>query len=171
MPTEVRAPATVRVRFSIRKSRHGDAMNYVFAVLILLACTGASAQNVSKGRVRIDLAAAGPGVEARSAVALKCTRIASAAVYAHARGKLNGAMNEAAKVKSTGASEDAFFKSVTDMFHIDANDDALLPGLFLAKLDIMWLEERQPYKAEFEPIYTAYAAASCARVASFEPNT
>jgi hypothetical protein len=146
-------------------------MKYMFFVLSLLACTETFAQNTSKRKVTIDLAETASGVEERSTVAMKCTRIASAAVYAHARGKLMSVMNEAAKVKNVGSSDDPFFKTVIDIFKIDAEDDALFPGLMLAQLDIMWLEERSRYKAEAEPVFTAYAAASCARVAKLQPST
>ena len=145
-------------------------MKYVFLILACLICTPAIAQENPKGRVRIDLADPLTGVPERSKIAWKCSQIANAAVYAHARGKLSSVVNEAARAKKLGSSSDPFFNSFVKDYNLDTNDDFLFSSLFFSQLNIAWLEEKGPYKNEFEPIYTAYLAASCARAAKLSSD-
>lgn len=145
-------------------------MKYIFSICISLICTSALAQEKPVGRVEINLADTLVGVSERSRIAWKCSQVANAAVYAHSRGKLSSVINEAAKSKKLGSSNDPFFNSFVQNYRLDASDDFLFSSLFLSQLNIAWLEERGPYKSEAEPIYTAYLAASCARAAKLVPD-
>lgn len=145
-------------------------MKYILAAFFSLLFTEAFAQSLPTGQVSIDLPKVMSGVSERSLVSWKCTQLANAAVYAYVNGQLSSAMNEAAKTKKLGSSDSQFFNNLIKLFHLDPKDDLLFSALFLSQLDIAWLEEQAPYKSELKPIYTAYLAASCARVAKIDPN-
>lgn len=145
------------------------------SVLIILTALGISspkgfAQEGTTGQVNIDIPDTLTGSLERSQVAWACTQIANAAVHAHGLGKLSSVANEAAKVKFHGSSDDAFFNDFIKEFRLNPHGDLLFPGLLFSQTNIMWLEQKAPYRKEFEPVYTAYLAAECSRVAKFTPD-
>lgn len=140
-------------------------MKCVFALLSFVVSTEALAEDLSSERVEIEIVDVMSGVSERSVIALKCTRVASAAVFLHSQGQLSSVMNQVARIKEVGSSDDAFTNSFIEQNRLDPNDEFLFPALFLAQMNITWLETKGTYRSEMEPIYTAYLAASCARVA------
>jgi len=130
----------------------------------LISCTNAFAQSRSEAQLKIDSKDIMTGVEDRSLVSGACARAANASVYAHSQGMLSNVLNESAKVRKLGASNDPFFNKLVNDYRLEPNEDFLFSALLVSQLTIMWLEEKSPYVAALEPIYTAYVAASCARV-------
>lgn len=140
-------------------------MKNIIPLLAALFCTSAFAQDPLQGRVQLELADTMSGVQDRSIIAASCAIAADAAVSAHAAGKLSDVINQAAKAKQTGSSDDPYFNNLARSYNFDPKDDFLVSALFLSQLNIMWLEEKQPYQSSLESLYKTYVAASCAQVA------
>jgi hypothetical protein len=140
-------------------------MKSIFPLLAAFFCISAFAQDPAQGHVQLELTDTMSGVQDRSAIATSCTKAADAAVSAHAAGKLSDVINQAAKAKQTGSSDDPYFNSLVRSYKFDPRDDFLFSALFFSQLNIMWLEQKQPYQSSLESLYKAYVAASCAQVA------
>ncbi|MGY0635262.1 hypothetical protein [Luteimonas sp. A478] len=151
-------------------NNYGAVCCTILTALIFSFSAGVIAQDSAPGQIRIDIRDTLSGNSERSQVAWACTNIANAAVYAHERNMLSSVTNEAAKAKALGASDDKFFNNFVQEFRLNAQDDFLAPALIFSQTNIMWLEQQTPYRKEFEPVYTAYLAAECARVARFSPG-
>jgi len=105
------------------------------------------------------------GVQNRSIISASCTKVADAAVNAHAAGKLLSVIEQAAKANQTGSSDDPYFNDLVRRYSFDPKDDFLSSALIFSQLNIMWLEQKQPYQSGLESLYKTYVAASCAQVA------
>ncbi|MBZ4187148.1 hypothetical protein K7B09_12535 [Thermomonas sp. RSS23] len=139
-------------------------MKHILPIFAALFCTGAFAQD----RVQINLGDTMSGVQSRSIIAATCARAADAAVNAHAAGKLSDVINQAAKAKETGSSDDPYFNNLVRNYKFNPNDDFLFSVLFFSQLNIKWLEQKQPYQSSLDSLYKTYVAASCAQVAKYQ---
>jgi len=92
-------------------------------------------------------------------------------MFAHENNILPRIVNEAAKFKELGSSEDSLFNRMVEVFDLDPEKDFLFTALFSSQANIAYLEEQKPYKKELRPFYTAYLAATCARVSKISPNS
>ncbi|BBJ94642.1 MULTISPECIES: hypothetical protein [Xanthomonas] len=140
-------------------------MKSILSLLAGLFCTSAFAQDPAQGRVQLELTDTMSGVQDRSTIAASCAKVADAAVSAHAAGKLSEVINQAAKAKQTGSSDDPYFNSLVRSYSFDPRDDFIFSALFFSQLNIKLLEQKQPYQSGLESLYKAYVAASCAQVA------
>lgn len=139
----------------------------VVTALLISCWADARAQDSDQGRVTIDVQDTFSGNLERSQVAWACTRVANASIFAHENNIAGHIANEAAKFRSQGASEDSLFNNFIETFQLNPRDSFLFPALIFSQTNIMYLEEKSPYRSELKPIYTAYLAAECARVAKF----
>lgn len=145
-------------------------MKSTLPLLAAFFCTSAFAQDPLQGRVQLELTDTMSGVQDRSIIAASCSRVADAAVSAHAAGKLSDVINQAAKAKQTGASDDPYFNSLVRSYNFDPKDDFLFSALFFSQLNITWLEQKQPYQSSVDSMYKTYVAASCAQVAKISAS-
>ncbi|WP_153043188.1 hypothetical protein [Xanthomonas nasturtii] len=145
-------------------------MKNTLSLVAAFFCTSAFAQAQAQGRVQLELTDTMSGVPDRSTIAASCAKIADAAVSAHAAGKLSEVINQAAKAKQTGSSEDTYFNSLVRSYSFDPRDDFIFSALFFSQLNIKWLEQKQPYQSGLESLYKAYVAASCAQVAKISKS-
>ncbi|SBV37681.1 exported hypothetical protein [uncultured Stenotrophomonas sp.] len=146
-------------------------MKSILSLLAAFFCTSAFAQDPAQGHVQLELTDTMSGVQNRSIIAASCAKVADAAVSAHAAGKLSDVINQAAKAKQTGSSDDPYFNSLVRSYSFDPKDDFLFSALFFSQLNINWLEQKQPYQGALESLYKAYVAASCAQVAKISGSS
>lgn len=142
-------------------------MKWCITLSMLLLSFAALSQGVSKEQMQIDMKDTIKNVTERSKVAMICTKLANAAIYAHSQGQLLNVINEIAKTRETGSSDDVFFSKFIKDFNLNPKDEILFSAFFLSQLNIAWLEEDKPYSREAQSMYTGYLAASCARLVKF----
>ena len=139
-------------------------MKYIFGILLVF-CGEVGAQESIMSRVDVDLAASNSKMVNNDIVSRACMAVASAAIYAHANNQLDSVLNESAKVKKFGSSDNVFFNNLAIKFRLEQKSGFLFPALFHSYLGIKFLEELSgPYKPELLVMYTGYLSASCATV-------
>jgi hypothetical protein len=142
-------------------------MKIVFLIFVLMFNVNTFAQELNAGKIKIKPSDAMTGSQDRSAIAFSCVLVADAAVNAHAAGKLSDVINQAAKVMRVGSSDDPYFNELVKRYNFDSKDEFLFSALFFSKINIMWLDQKQPYSKEIDSLYKSYVAATCAQVAKF----
>lgn len=144
-----------------------STMKWGINLSMLIISFAAFSQGTAKEQMQIDMKDMMKNVTERSKVAITCTRLANAAIYAHSQGQLPNVVGEIAKIREKGSSDDVFFNKFIKNFNLDPKDEILFSAFFLSQLNIAWLEEEKPYSREAQSMYAGYLAASCARLVKF----
>jgi hypothetical protein len=136
-----------------------------FAITALMSAQTLS-QEAPKRRAHIDPTLLISGVSDRDMIARACTKTAVVAVRAHAAGELSTVLNEAAKVREHGSSNNQFFNTLVSTYRLDTSDDFLFASLFDAQLNLKWLEQLSgAYSSDKELMFSTYLAARCGATA------